>query len=306
MLTSFDHTKIKVLHLESTTLCNASCPQCHREDARFYIADRDASDLVLPQIQASFDSGFVKNLDKMFMCGNFGDPAAGKDTIEIYKYFKQHNPDIVLGMNTNGSLRSTRWWQRLAAIFDHPLSYVVFSIDGIEDTNSVYRRNTVWSKIIENATAFIKAGGSAHWDMLIYEHNEHQIQQARDLAKDLGFTWFRAKVSKRFATNPVKFLKPPKNYDLPNTQTTCNKIKCHALQEQSVYMAANGQILPCCWFGAEIFTLDQHAKDLLTDWNHRLIPSWSQSPHRICRSTCAVDDQGTSFSKQWKIEESLR
>lgn len=302
----FDTAQIKVLHLEPTTVCNASCPQCHREDDRFFNSNRDSSDLVLEQVIENFSPEFIRNLDKMFMCGNFGDPAAGKDTVAIYQHFLAHNPGIVLGMNTNGSLRGVKWWQELAEIFSNPLSYVVFSIDGLEDTNPIYRRSTVWSKIMENAQAFIQAGGSAHWDMLIYQHNEHQIDQAKALAKEMGFTWFRAKVSKRFATNPVAFLQPPRQYQLPNVDNGPAPIRCHALVEQSIYMAANGHVLPCCWFGAEVFTLDDRAQHLLEDWNNRLIPSWQTNPHRICSATCAVDDKGTSFSKQWKIEEALR
>ena len=269
--------------MEPTTVCNAACPQCGREDPRFYNDQKDSSELDLDQIMRMFQPEFIRKLEKMFMCGNFGEPAAGKHTVEIYQYFKKHNANLVLGMNTNGSIRNPGWWQDLAQVFNHPLSYVVFSIDGLDDTNHIYRRNTVWSKILDNARAFIQAGGSAHWDMLVYEHNEHQVEQAQALAESLGFSWFRAKVSKRFFTNPVDWLRPPKNHDLPNVK-----------------------ILPCCWFGAETFTLDTHAKYLLSDWNNHLLPSWTNDPHRICKSTCAVDHLGTSFSKQWQIEKQLK
>lgn len=302
----FNLNNIKVLHIEPTTICNAACPQCGREDERYFIEGRDSSELTLDYVTKNYTPEFIQNLEKVFMCGNFGEPAACKEVVSIYKYFKEHNPNIVLGMNTNGSIRTPSWWQELAGIFDNPYSYVVFSIDGLEDTNQIYRRNTVWSKIIENAQAFIQAGGSAHWDMLVYEHNEHQVDTAKQLAKELGFSWFRAKVSKRFHTNPVEFLNPPKNYSLPNVTKSSTVIDCHALNESSVYVSANGQLLPCCWFGAEVFTLDHKAKNLLADWNNNLVPSWQNQPHRICKSTCSADTAGTSFSKQWKIEEQLR
>jgi organic radical activating enzyme len=302
----FNLKNIKVLHLETTTVCNAACPQCGRGDSRYFNEEKDSNELTINHITGTYTEKFIKNLNKMFMCGNFGDPAAAKDTLDIYKYFKKHNPNIVLGMNTNGSIRNPNWWAELAGIFNNPYSYVVFSIDGLEDTNAIYRRNTVWSKIIENAQAFINAGGSAHWDMLIYEHNEHQIDTVKKLAKDLGFSWFRAKVSKRFYTNPVEFLKPPKNYSLPNVTGPVTPISCHALNEQSIYVAANGHVLPCCWFGAEAFTLDSKATELLSDWNKNLVPSWNSNPHTICKATCSVDTIGTSFSKQWKIEEQLK
>lgn len=302
----FNIDQIKVLHIEPTTVCNASCPQCHREDTRFYIHDRDKCEITLDQIQQLFETKFIRQLEKMFMCGNFGEPAAAQDTLDIYKYFRTHNANITLGMNTNGSVRNVQWWRDLAGIFNQTFDYVVFSIDGLEDTNSIYRRNTSWDKILKNAQSFISNGGSAHWDMLVYEHNEHQVDACEDLARELGFTWFRAKVSKRFHESPVKFLNPPRGYNLPNVILEKNRhISCHALNEKSVYLAANGQLLPCCWFGAETFTLDQDAKKLLSDWT-LLVNSWKTNPHRICTNTCTPDPAGTSFSKQWKVEKQLR
>ena len=50
---------------------------------------------------------------------------------------------------------------------------VTFGIDGLQDTNHLYRISTNFDKIIKNAKAFIDAGGFAKWHMLVFEHNEH-------------------------------------------------------------------------------------------------------------------------------------
>ncbi len=293
----------KVLHLEVTDVCQAACPQCKREtDPAF---DKSIKHhLTVEQLQAMFDETFIRNLDKMFMCGNYGDPAAGKYTLEIFKYFKSINQNITLGLNTNRAINNPEWWSNLASMFTGNGDYVVFSIDGLKDTNHIYRKNVVWDKLIKNVQAFISAGGSAHWEMLVFDHNQHQLAAAEQLARELGFNWFRAKVSKRFTTSPIKFLNPPAGYQLPNVIKT-KKIDCHAVNEQSIYVAATGRILPCCWFGAEVFSLDQHAEQLLSNWNS--IPdSWDTNPHRICSETCGTDEQGTSFSKQWHIQKQLK
>jgi len=300
----FDLPNIKVLHIEPTTVCNAACPQCHREDLSYYNHSVHQSELTVEQCKNLFGDKFIKNLNKMFMCGNFGEPAAGRETLDIYQHFRKINPTITFGMNTNGSVRNSQWWKQLAGIFCQNLDYVVFSIDGLEDTNHIYRQGVAWNKLIENAKSFINAGGTAHWDMLVFEHNQHQVDTCKKLATDLGFSWFRAKVSKRFNANTVSWIKPPNNYSLPNV-TVNGDISCHALNEKSIYVAANGDILPCCWFGAEAFTLDTYAKQLVTDWD-LLKNSWELTPHRICKSTCVNDSVGNSFTKQWKIEEQLK
>ena len=44
--------------------------------------------------------------------------------------------------------------------------------------------------IIKNAQAFIDAGGYAVWKMIKFDHNEHQVEDCRALAKNLGFQRF--------------------------------------------------------------------------------------------------------------------
>ena len=286
-------SNIKILHIEPTDACNAACPQCAREtDTTFN--KNDLHHLTVDQIKKLVDEDFIRNLDKMFMCGVYGDPAAGKHTLEIFKYFRSINSTIVLGMNTNGGLRSASWWKELATICNQPQDYVVWSIDGLEDTNHIYRVNTDWNKIIKNATTFIQAGGSAHWEMLVFDHNQHQIELAKQLAKQSGFNWFRAKVSKRFDSYPVEFLNKPQGWQDPIV--TKGEISCHALVEQSLYISANGIMFPCCWMATTNFTINQF---------NSIQQSWSSNPNKICVDTCIKSNTGTSFSNQWQHEINL-
>jgi MoaA/NifB/PqqE/SkfB family radical SAM enzyme len=283
-------TSPKILHLEITDICQAACPQCAREyDSNFDPNIKHS--LTVDDIQRLVSVDTIQKLDKMFMCGNYGDPAAG-DAVEICNYFRQVNPDITLGMNTNGGLQSTRWWQSLGAIINRQKDYVVFSIDGLEDTNHLYRKNVVWDKVIKNAGAFIQAGGRAHWEMIVFEHNEHQVEQVEKLAKDLGFYILRYKVSRRHNLVPIAKIKPPKNYtekiELSDT------IRCQALEENSVYLSSQGTFHPCCWHGNRGGTqLDKFSE---------LITSWSTTPNIVCRQTCSVVNNKTNFSNQWRKE----
>ena len=230
---------IKVLHLEPTDVCQAACALCARETDTSFKKDRQHH-LSMNQILKVFDEEKIKQLDKMFMCGNYGDPAAGKHTLNIYQEFRQLNTGIILGMNTNGGLQTTFWWHELGRILNQANDYVVFSIDGLESTNSTYRVNVNWTKIIANAEAFIAAGGSAHWDMLVYKHNQNQVDECEQLARDMGFKWFRAKISKRGFTDRLEF---PIGWRPIKTKIN-DSISCHALNEKSVYIDARGNLSP--------------------------------------------------------------
>ena len=278
---------VRVLHLEATDVCQAACPSCAREtDTTFnkkihrWLSVRD--------IQRMLPERVIYRLDKMFMCGNYGDPAAGHSTLELFEYFRDINSSITLGMNTNGGLQAPYWWTALAKQLCNPLDYVVFSIDGLEDTNHIYRKNVVWDKVIANAAAFIEAGGSAQWDMLIYEHNEHQIDQCEQLARDMGFKWFRAKVSKRIPT--VDWLSPPKGWTRPVIEQ--GPIDCFRDREQSLYISAKGVIHPCCWLGYGTDTIDDF-KNIKASWG-------TDSCNTVCKETCSTVNNISNFTGQWQ------
>jgi hypothetical protein len=286
MLTSYN---FDIVHLESTDVCQAACPQCGREVEHDF--DKTAHNhLSVDQIKNILDIDTIKNLKKMFMCGNYGDPAAGKHTLDIYQYFREINPGITLGMNTNGGIGTTNWWSNLGTMLNRPEDYVIFSIDGLQDTNHLYRRNVIWDKVIENARAFISAGGQAHWEMLLFDYNEHQLADVKSLAQSMGFKFFNTKVSRRFKYYPVVGINPPTGYV---NEEIGKKIQCHAIKENSVYISARGILHPCCWLGYK------NGKELAEFDNIK--QSWStDTPYLTCLQSCSIIDDTSNFTKQWR------
>jgi len=282
---------IKVLHLESTDVCQAACPLCAREVDKTFDKTKQHH-LTVQQILQVFDTEQIVALDKIFICGNYGDPAAGKHTLEIFKYFRKINPEIVLGMNTNGAIQNTAWWQNIGKLFCKPQDYVVFSIDGLADTNQVYRKNVIWKKLMLNVQSYIAAGGTAHWDMLVYKHNQHQVSQCEQLARDMGFAWFRTKVSKRQLADNLEY---PVNWQI--SKSKIGKVSCHALNEQSVYIDARGRVAPCCRLGSQASILPTMSQVAATWASTNINP--------VCRDVCGQTGAGNSFTNQWRQEVQL-
>jgi sulfatase maturation enzyme AslB (radical SAM superfamily) len=287
--------QIRTLQLDPTTVCQAACQSCAREtDASFDKSKKHH--LTIDTILQSFPEKKIKKLHKMFMCGNYGEPAAAYYALDIFRYFRQINPDIVLGMNTNGGVQSTFWWHSLGTVLSRQEDYCVFSIDGLESTNHAYRRNVSWSKIMSNAEAFIAAGGSAHWDMLVFKHNQHQVDECEELARLMGFKWFRAKVSKRAFTNGLEF---PVGWK--NPKQVSGRIKCYALENKIAYMDMYGNISPCCWHGMT-HSPNAKVKNLI-----ELKASWvTDNPDPICLEACSLNKKQTQFESQWQREIQLR
>lgn len=282
----FRFQNVKIVHLEPTTNCNAACPQCLRTRTEF-----EPNELSLEDVKLLFTSDVLMQLEKIYMCGNYGDPASARQTIEMYEYFKSINPNIIIGMNTNGGIRYPEWWERLAKVMVGKQDYVVFSVDGLEDTNHLYRRNVRWSKIIENAQSFINAGGKAHWDMLVFEHNKHQVDQAHIVAKQMGFKWFRAKVSRRFNRFPVDGISQPIEFN--DTKVIEGHIECSAMKENSIFIDASGKVFPCCW------QVEGNYQHNIVQWFYDLSENWNINPDKTCSKSCLKNNKGTTFSNQW-------
>ena len=202
---------ITQVHWEPTDKCNSACPMCPRYDSEgFEIGTLENAEWTLESFKKAWPVKFIKELKKILACGNYGDPCACKEFVDIYEYVREINPCIGLACNTNGSLRNPAWWARLGAVMredQNSGNYCTFSLDGLEDTNHLYRRNTNWKKIMENAKAFIDAGGIAHWDYIVFEHNEHQVDEARQLAKEMGFKNFNVKRTTRWSSYEGLFKK---------------------------------------------------------------------------------------------------
>lgn len=197
----YKYTEIEVVHLEMTEACNASCPMCARNlnggEVNPYIHNRE---LYIDDIKRMFPIEFVKQLKRIYMCGNYGDPISARDTLEAFKYFREHNPDMFLTMHTNGSAKKSEWWTELGQVIGRK-GYVVFGLDGLEDTNHLYRQGTQWKTIMRNAEAFIATGARARWDYIVFGHNEHQVEEAEQISIDMGFEKFQFKKSARFFSN---------------------------------------------------------------------------------------------------------
>jgi MoaA/NifB/PqqE/SkfB family radical SAM enzyme len=196
----FNYEELSQLHVELTNACNAACPMC----ARFHVnsplvrTDLEIEQITLEKFVKYFPPEVIEKLEIVLFCGVHGDPGMAKDLYEICEYIAKTNPKTAIRMNTNGGMRNPDFWSKLGTLFanqrkDHWRWMVTFSIDGLEDTNHIYRRNVDWKKVIANAQAFIDAGGIAEWDYLIFKHNEHQVDAAMALSKQMGFTTFYPK-----------------------------------------------------------------------------------------------------------------
>lgn len=269
------------VELEISSLCNAACPQCPRN----VFGGKTVEDLPLTSYSYSefihcFPLEVLKHLKVFYLCGTFGDPMTTPDILPICKYIKDCNPNIVLGIHTNGGLRKSILYKNLAKI----VNFIAFGIDGLEDTNHIYRRHVKFSTVIENATAFINEGGIAEWDFIVFKHNQHQVETARQVSKELGFNSFNVKKTSRFLNKSHVLvdsldvlnkqgkkeytLYPPTdpryinnalnafaNIDIP-TYAMNTEITCFHMHANNLYIDMNGIVWPCAWLADRLYGVE--------------------------------------------------
>lgn len=269
---------IKSVHLELTDKCQAACPMCPRNVfggvERSHIKNVE---ITLDQFKQWFPPEFLVNLDHVYACGNNGDPLLASDCLEIFQYLAEHTKEsCLLDIHTNASLRSKEWWVALAQTLGKR-GRVIFAVDGFKEDHELYRRNTNWDRVIENARTFIEAGGRAKADTIVFKHNQDTVEKLKEFLLSIGFEDVFLKPTHRFfglEDYPVKdrngnteyYLQSPTlpqfsqnvlqvNFNKLANETVLNnlidksKIEPKCMSGRDLFVNAHGVVWPCCFVG---------------------------------------------------------
>jgi len=288
---------MKQIHVEASSYCNARCPLCPRSLYGYKVEG------VYPEVHLQLDKfkeclEQFPNRELVYFNGNLGDPMMNPDILQLALI-----TNCTTSITTNGSIGSKNTWQQLAK---HNVQ-VVFSIDGLEDTNHLYRQDVEWNKIMDRVKWFINAGGYATWKFIVFRHNMHQAEQVKELSKEMGFkdVWIEdhgrnygpvldkdAKVTHWIL--PADGSLDPKPYYVKEgieryKQTHANffpeekvyNINCEHERDKSVFIDAQGRIAPCCYQG---FDLPDVPFIDLKDFSN-LKKSWTT---KKCNPVCAM------------------
>jgi len=279
--------QIESIQIDHTSRCNLLCPQCARVYKGSVNPEMPIGELTLDDYKAIFTETLIKNVKLITQCGNYGDVIASNNILECLRWLRQQGSNAFINIMTNGSARNKDWWIELADIIGDR-GKVVFSIDGLTDTNSIYRVNSNFDKIIENAKTFISANGKARWDFLVFSHNEHQVEEAKKLAQDLGFIEFNVKKTNRFvneknyqgwvktklvdtvktkkseysiqaptqkyqAASSLQFDQIVKEFGSWNNYIDKTSINCKFRNQKSIFIDFEARLWPCTWTASGMY-----------------------------------------------------
>lgn len=305
--------QIERLNIEINSACNAACPGCARQVAGIYRNE------VYPKNQHMSLGTWTKlfyevgqQISSVVFCGNYGDAGATNHLPEMLQVAHAMNPNTYYVVVTNLGLNSPEYWKRLGNCIPKHCLQIQCSIDGLEDTNHLYRRFVRWDKVIKNLEALSKTSAQLIWKFIEFDWNSHQIEQARQLAdyynfhdfivtpnnqpgSDNIFSEWRDKLGDDW-NNPSSLTPPP--FPVPDWRTLdpeqarldelalapeFDTIECYTQQEKSVHIDWTGAVWPCCWYGGA----EYHSQPKLRAAQSMLYPdrwtNWNNLNHHTLR-----------------------
>lgn len=328
---------VKILEIELTTFCNASCGACDRNiNGGILNNNMPLHHMSLDTWKSIISKDNLSNISTLTFDGNFGDASMHPKIIEMLRILSNVKSDLFIKVSSNGGARNSEFWKQIAIVLkkfnNHEMQ---FAIDGLEDTNHIYRRNVKWDNLIENVKAFNNVDGISTWRAIIFDHNKHQINQMRDLAKQLGFYKFKTyrnrispivldvykdlpggvltSPSIEDFENNYKYIEHFKNIKIPYEKSIRFKnYACPFAEEQTVVIEPDGKVWPCCFIQGNKVThhkkfpydewnvnnLNEYSlKEILETFRNKLYPAWKDLSYDICNKCLHKTNKPTQYNE---------
>jgi radical SAM protein with 4Fe4S-binding SPASM domain len=250
--------------IDPGNVCNLRCPGCHTGIKH--------PEMIQPQM-LSFKNykTFLKNFENHALSialYNWGEPFLNKDLFSMIDLTREKRIGTTLHSNFN--LFSEKMAEDCVK---SGLTHVYLSIDGnTQEAYSQYRVKGNIDTVFDHVKMLIAAKKRLKskypivtWKFLVFEHNKHEVEDARKHAHELGVDSFEV------------FMATPKIMDIydiaqenrNNPNFVQDEDGCKSLWS-SIYVNANGMVLPCSlsYRNEESFG-NLLENDLQTIWNNR-------------------------------------
>lgn len=294
---------IKKVELEITSDCNAACPGCARTLNKNLL---QINAFTFEDLKRIFPAGDYTDIQFKF-CGVLGDPIVNPDCLKMIEWLVYNGGYCEI--STNAGYNTVEWWTRLgqvASLYPGQL-HIHFCIDGHKETNHIYRVHTKWTIIERNIAAFAETAPKQHatWIYIVFDHNEHELETAKQHADRLGFMfatrtgmrnsyhqWISQVGKKNKKTEQIitttgtkehskkaimqeidSFIKDYKQNKVANNkkQEMLDSIVCKYVHEKEIFIGSDLTMWPCCFLYDSAFKNKENIVNKLNSFE----PNWN-------------------------------
>ncbi len=253
--------------IETTNRCNLNCPYCmvgmqNELVSKYGLASHSLMSRPRGVMGEEVFYVVLDNLKKFGIRKVYlhfqGEPFLNPLTPKFAKILKQNKFEV--GIFTNGMVFSGTSIREIA---DAEIDLIRFSVDGASE--ETYQKNRVGGKfvtVLENMKKVVAAHKNKktriEWQFLALKNNEHEIEKARQMAKEIGVYFF----VKGFRQTDLEMVP-----DNPKYRAQFHKKPCTDVYHQlGIYW--NGDVVPCCYdVDAKEVMGNLMRRDLVSIWN---------------------------------------
>lgn len=292
--------RLDSLQIETTTRCTLKCPACSRTWWSETLGKKIPIHDIDPTLVYNFlncDTG--KKIKKLDLRGDWGDSIYYPKLFNFIDLFRDEKK---FNISTNGSYQTEKFWNNLASRLGDE-DTVEFGIDGLEDTNHLYRRNSDWKSIMLGVDIIGKSRAKLIWKTNIFKFNVEILTDIKKFAESKGAT-FVCMTTHRWGDES---LRPPKHLiqsdAVYKSNEKINEIEAGCKTNLNWSISAYHMFMPCGWFCApqvlyksslwknkekwdiKNTTLDKIRETVLLSWTKNIEEN-PESASILCKTKC--------------------
>lgn len=257
-------------YIDPANICNLHCLVC---PTGLGILGREHGRIAFEQFKSIVDQ--VMKYAYVLELYNWGEPFLHPRIFDMISYAHTHRISVRLSSNMNYFSREMASQTVLSG-----LDRIIVSVDGsTQETYERYRRGGDLSRVLNHVRMLVEAKQQHHSSspfillrMLVHHYNEHQVDEMRQIAQELGVDGFSTGGFFIDVTDPeqVKEWLPTDEaqsyYDYSAEQIE-NIWHCAELWEAMV-INWDGGVAPCCWIHQKKYDFANAFERSIADiWN---------------------------------------
>ena len=172
--------------IESTTYCNAKCPQCSRTnpDGLGFSGICELKHVTMDEWVEGYTKSY-EYIDTFHFSGNWGDCFMNPEIEDIFTHIRE-NSDCRISFSTNGSLRNPDFFWKIG-VENKGRICGTFDVDGwSQENHQLYRVNTDLQKVKDNAEAFAATNNYTKIFTVVFKHNQNDVKHISKWAKSIN------------------------------------------------------------------------------------------------------------------------